>query len=407
LAICTALVDIIFHPGKAMMAFEKQVQAFASGTMTEYAFPAVLTAEERKTVKVTAEKLGLSSQSFGMGSERRIHIFKSTSEDNSCSSDTGSTAESESHDPIVEFISIKNSFVHFGESGATECRDPRIIQSMPNGKFAEGLKSDIAAAAELGSQKRRSVSVLLSDDEDAETEMSSEMLFPATPNAESPEMSFEVARNQASAVPTVQWMAPPVTTSELGTTTVLPPAMFQPQTVAAGLPPVTVAPSLPCTAVLPPATFVRDSNATASAQTVVTPESSTTVLAPATWSRESSTVVASPSFGTAPTQAPSSSISAVSMPMQPPPAFPAPGGSPCWMPGAPVILHGLANQPAFNGLHGTVSSFDSACGRYNISLEVAPNKQQMVKVKSQNLLPATQPSAQPFHKSSLTLDQML
>jgi len=57
----------------------QQIEAFTSGTASEFAFPADLSVEERKLVKIEAEKLGLSSQSFGMGSERRIHIFKPTS----------------------------------------------------------------------------------------------------------------------------------------------------------------------------------------------------------------------------------------------------------------------------------------------------------------------------------------
>merc|ERR1739847_146205 len=101
--------------------------------------------------------------------------------------DTGSTAESESQDPTLDFISIKNSFVHFKESGAGKDMDPRSIQSMPNGKFGECLKSDVSAAAEaaqIDCRKRRPASLSLSNDEDAEIETCSSILFPATPNAD-------------------------------------------------------------------------------------------------------------------------------------------------------------------------------------------------------------------------------
>lgn len=443
-----------------MMALEKTVQAFASGTTVEYAFPADLTAEDRKTVKTIAEKLGLSSQSFGMGGERRIHIFKKKSENSPRSSDTGSTAESESHDP-TEFISIKNSFLHFEETGA---RDPRIIQSMPNGKFAEGIKSDIAAAeaVQKGNHKKRPVPPPLSNNEEAETEMCSGTFFPPTPNAESPEMSFEV-RNQASLVPTVQWIpspmtAPPMTAPQLAATTVLPPAMLQ-QPFTAVLPPATLAPPPPplpptrmapdsSTTILPPAIFSQGSLVQGSSPTVVlppraVPESSTTIVPPSMLARESSTTVLAPAIWASPSQATapvSSSTAAAPLPMQPSATFVASAASTLTptsaqseapvlaspqageegpsrlIPGASVILHGLANQPAFNGLHGVISSFDAASGRYNISLEVAPNKRQLVKVKSQNLIPAHQLSvslkspgsdAQPQRRSSLTLDQML
>lgn len=57
------------------------------------------------------------------------------------------------------------------------------------------------------------------------------------------------------------------------------------------------------------------------------------------------------------------------------------------MPGTHIVLQGLANQPDFNGLSGTVSGFDAESGRYDIMLQVSSNAtKRLVKVKSQNLL---------------------
>jgi len=80
------------------------------------------------------------------------------------------------------------------------------------------------------------------------------------------------------------------------------------------------------------------------------------------------------------------------------------------MPGTPVVLQGLANQPDFNGLHGVVNAFDADCGRYNILIETGPNAlKRMVKVKSQNLLAqpllATQPPCFPLVQQSVVLNR--
>jgi len=418
-------------------SLEKQVQAFASGKIAEYAFPAELTAGERKTVKTAAEKLGLSSQSFGMGRERQIHIFKATSKDSACSSETGSTAESESEEiPTLEFFSIKNSFVHFEEAGATECRDPRIVQSMPNGKFAEGIKLEKDAAteaSEIASRKKRPVPVPLLNDEEADflEPCSGIELFPATPRDDAERCTlYDGVRDQNPSVQTFQWMSSPSAAymPEYPTTTVLPPAILAPQApqtfmtapaMQAPPPPPTPPPSIE---ILPPAMLGRDSRTTAFSPAMSAPELSPTCLPPAMLARESPATALPPAFWMPSPQATTAAPSPVAMSpatlspqpdCRPPATFPAPqGGPPCWTPGTSVVICGLANQPAFNGLHGTVSSFDAGCGRYNISLEVAPGKQQVAKIKAQNLLPAQHPvqppafhnGAQPHHRSQIMLD---
>jgi len=433
---------------------EKQVQVFAAGTASEYTFSAELSVEERKIVKTTAEKLGLSSRSFGIGTDRRIHIFnptalvelepikysvkntfvdgpldatepqpamigpahqsmpvgafqehlaaedvfapsalskvdespRSSQGDATTVSDTGSTAsdtESESKDPM---FSIKNTFVHF-ESDAAGNVDPRIIQSMPVGKFAENIEAEREAAAKvekMGNEKGKPLPLSEDQETETETERSSAMVFPATPNAEMGFSNFHSSMISAGAevreaTPVAQWSQP---------------------TTAAG------------------PTAARDSDIT--------------ILPPAFWAPPApaqillgSTVVSQgPVQGSAqgPAQSPSqgpyvSQQAPLSMEQQvaPPP--------PCFMSGTTVMLHGLASQPQFNGRLGIVSAFDANCGRYNIMLELAPNAPwHMVKVKSQNLflaqpsLPPQPPCCpqgqQPMAKShlakpSLLLDQMV
>merc|ERR1719316_36693 len=191
-----------------------------------------------------------------MGSERQIHIFKPATmmtpetkpeagsfagtlpakADESpriSDADTSSTkdSDSESQDPT---ISIKNTFVHV-EIDSKETADPRIIQSMPAGTFAEHIEAEKAATA--GSQGRRPLA--LSDDAMNEVE-ASVMIFPSTPNAED---QMIMSGGHREAVP--QWMLPSIATPE--SITVLPPAFWAPpapQMPAQG-PPQMPAPMLP------------------------------------------------------------------------------------------------------------------------------------------------------------------
>merc|ERR1712193_567656 len=107
-------------------------------------------------------------------------------------------------------------------------------------------------------------------------------------------------------------------------------------------------------------------------------QSSVTVLQPACW-----------------TQAPQAPLPLMpTLDPAPPPLMPtldtavpsSANDASAFLPGTAVVLCGLASQPAFNGLHGTVSSYDADCARYNIMVEMANATRRMVKVKLQNLL---------------------
>merc|ERR1719456_1717311 len=88
----------------------------------------------------------------------------------------------------------------------------------------------------------------------------------------------------------------------------------------------------------------------------------------------------------------SSPTAAVSMPAVP---MPPPGPPPRLALGTPVVVCGLVNQPAFNGLHGAVNAFDEQCGRYNIMLDLGAGSQRMVKLKTENLV-MVQPPIMPM-----------
>lgn len=420
---------------------EKQIECFARGTESEYAFPAELTAQERKLVKSTAEKCGLSSCSFGMGSERRIHIFKlvapatkglklveysvkntfvdglvtppdslpgpahqsmpagglqeqiavedvalpkelgstllekldsmlskaSKMKDSPRNSQSGgSTADSESESPDPAF-SIKNTFVHF-ETNCDENGDPRVIQSMPSGKFVESIEAEKEAVLISGKQKNRPIPFSEDLEEDTERVSLEGMLFPATPNAESLMTAFDEMPASTGAgqdVPVVQWVSPAAAAVD-ASITVLPPAFWNPS----------------------PAQILIDSpiapKEPAQRQDREQPQGAGSLEGPA-----------------------------AQLAQQPAPLLP---------PGTPVVLSGLENQPKCNGLHGLVSDFDTVHSRYNVVIEIGPNAQKSVfKVKPHNLLitqsclPAPPPYCPPAQqqmvpnrpKASLCLDQMV
>jgi hypothetical protein len=413
-----------------VFTIEEQVKSFASGAASEYAFPAELTAQERKLVKKMAEKFGLPSCSYGMGGERRIHIFRPTAQvlqpveysvkntfvdsietppsplpgpahqsmpvggfqehiaaeeaaapkelnatlvekldvmlGKACntkdsprlSQSGGSTADSESVSSDPAF-SIKNTFVHF-ETDSDENADPRIIQSMPSGKFAESVAAEQQAGSSEGKRSRNNRPVPIADEPEVDTERESALLFPATPNAEGHITALDdvPALDNMAAHIAHQWVSPPATMLE-PSITILPPALWKPSA----------------------AQILIDS--------------------PITRKQEEQPQGAA--------QAQMSGPSAQSAPLLPP--------------GTPVMVSGLASQPTYNGLHGLVVDFDSRHSRYDIVIEIGPHAQKsVVKVKPCNLTivqqllppqpvyyPPVQQQAIPTRlaKASLCLDQMV
>jgi hypothetical protein len=86
---------------------------------------------------------------------------------------------------------------------------------------------------------------------------------------------------------------------------------------------------------------------------------------------------------------------------------PTPSPPPTYfVPGTPVALQNLTNQPKFNGLCGVVSAFDAGCDRYDVLINVdnAVGK-RLVKVKAHNLVAQRTPPfdvAQPHRGPNVT-----
>lgn len=477
-----------------LSTIEKQVEAFANGSDSEYAFPAELSVEERKLVKTSAEKYGLSTKSFGLAGERKIHVFKrsvSTSPEfeavkysvkntfvdgpvdatesqatpvgpahqsmpagglhaciaaqemavpseqtstlleklskeaepplNSQSGDSTADSDSEAvQDPkipiknsFVHFeedsqgngdpriiqsdseavqdptIPIKNSFVHF-DGDSDDSGDPRIVQSMPNGKFAETVEAEKKARTRISIEVQDHKSRPLPVSQDPEPVAAMEV--PVTPNAE----TLAYYHGHYGTLPcgmNAQMFdyGQSLPIAQGSSVTILPPASWTPQA--------------------PP----QCQASVAASQPLTGPQqSSVTVLQPACWTQNSQGLLQAP-LPLMPTldQAPPPlmpALDAAAAPSLMPTLDPATSGTDtnAFPPGTAVMLCGLASQPAFNGLHGTVSSYDADCARYNIMVEMGPDAtRRMVKVKVQNLfvaqpmLPPQQPVLPPQIPSQL------
>jgi hypothetical protein len=513
-----------------MSAIETQIQAFIAGSESEYAFPG-LSAKERKLVKTTAEKFGLSSRSLGMGLERQIHIFKpsppaspgptlkpvnysvkntfvdgpvdiptsmteeakvgpafhsmpegalhdhivaeesnfatkilSKAHDATSEVDTTSTKDSDSESQDAQ-ISVKNSFVHF-QVDSKETADPRIVQSMPAGAFAECIEAE--RAANMESKRGRPSPLTETPDSDIIeniTDESSAMLFPSTPNADN-QMSFS---GHGAGVP-MQWI--PSVTPSANSITVLPPAQWTPipESSAIAMPPMQtqqqmlqqhhlVASSTPpfppqgatagrtipeAATVLQPGFWVPGPNSGCETSPPAIPppqtspqgplpqmtlqapppsaapsdaalQESITVLPPALWNSGAPRLENdSPSAIPASQGVPANLATSLPQGSAPPKLSSSPA-PPHFMPGTHVVLQGLESQPDFNGLCGIVNAFDAKCGRYNVIIEIGANAiKRMVKVKVQNLLPCpsgsmppTAAMSHPPGRASLVLDHMV
>merc|ERR1711862_141596 len=85
-----------------------------------------------------------------------------------------------------------------------------------------------------------------------------------------------------------------------------------------------------------------------------------------------------------------------------------PGISACWneiAPGTQVIIEGLVKLPAFNGVLGTVQSFNIESGRYDVlfAAPVGESNHQWAKVKRENLRLAPPPP--PRHAPTLVVEE--
>jgi hypothetical protein len=102
--------------------------------------PCLLTAEQRKYAKAIVEQYpDLKCESYGFGKDRRMHLFKSKSVDES-------NCTNEATAPSPQNVSVKNTFIDDWIDVDVMPADGRVVQSMPHNMFGQCL------SAELGSQ---------------------------------------------------------------------------------------------------------------------------------------------------------------------------------------------------------------------------------------------------------------
>jgi len=101
------------------------------------ALPCLLTAEQRKQVKAAvAQHPNLKCESFGMGKDRQMHVFK-------CKENSTSESRISDRSPV----NVKNTFIDDWIDADVARADNRIVQSMPHNMFGMCLSEELARAA--------------------------------------------------------------------------------------------------------------------------------------------------------------------------------------------------------------------------------------------------------------------
>jgi len=110
-------------------------QFLATSDCASLELPCSLTAEERKYVKSVAERhSGIKCESFGMGKDRKLHLFK-------CN--LGGTSVGYQSTPSR--VSIKNTFIDDWVDSEGTPVDSRAVQSMPHNMFGRCLSAEPSA----------------------------------------------------------------------------------------------------------------------------------------------------------------------------------------------------------------------------------------------------------------------
>jgi hypothetical protein len=74
-------------------------------------------------------------------------------------------------------------------------------------------------------------------------------------------------------------------------------------------------------------------------------------------------------------------------------------------PGTDVVTTGLSKLPGFNGLHGTIQTFDKETGRFSVLLAENVGGHKWAKVKRENLALAAAPLPAPLYSPRLPSDE--
>jgi len=104
--------------------------------------PCFLSAEQRKHAKKTIEqRQDLKCESFGMGADRRMYVFKNKPAENRASDCINEIAECSPNS-----VSVKNTFIDDWIPADAVPADQRNVQSMPHNMFGKRLAAEHSAA---------------------------------------------------------------------------------------------------------------------------------------------------------------------------------------------------------------------------------------------------------------------
>lgn len=104
--------------------------------------PRLLSADQRKHAKKVVEEYpDLKCESFGMGKDRRLHLFK-------CNLAEVCIHEESSLESTPHRVSVKNTFIDDWVHGDDVSPDARIVQSMPHNMFGQCLSAELRGRTE-------------------------------------------------------------------------------------------------------------------------------------------------------------------------------------------------------------------------------------------------------------------
>jgi len=106
-----------------------------------------MTAQQRKYAKtVVGQHPELKCESFGMGADRRMHVFK-------CKSTESSGNDTLNADCSPHSVNVKNTFIDDWIHADFVKADNRIVQSMPHNMFGQCLSAELAGLAMVEEEK--------------------------------------------------------------------------------------------------------------------------------------------------------------------------------------------------------------------------------------------------------------
>lgn len=131
--------------------------------------PRLLSAEQRKhTKKVVEAYPGLKCESFGLGKDRRLHLFKSILEEKSFNETSVSEGQ----------VTVKNTFIDDWINVEGSPADHRTVQSMPHNMFGQCLSDELSRQVGISRDgKEPGIAVVNKETTCAVTDTKQEHLF--------------------------------------------------------------------------------------------------------------------------------------------------------------------------------------------------------------------------------------